>query len=276
MSGNTPGSDATLLTGWRERGKRWRYRVAAVVTAVIVVAIALALPFTPAGMGVAYHSECHTGNVLAWATLWTPRFVLDSPYNGTANATAFGETPSGNYATSGPLTAENGSAVAEFSLNNWTLSALSTVWVLGPGINQACAGNYDVSLDERPFPLVIGGASEYLYNVTLLGPGNTSDAVAPNQITALGYQSVVFGAIFVNNYNFVDGCAKSSGLTTTVPVSEELVAVPFHSSSINVTIATSIPANATYVYHFPEYGGVWFRMVNAFGGLSFEWEACPG
>jgi hypothetical protein len=253
-----------------------RVRYVSLVVVVSLVAVILVLPITPANAGLAYHSECHAGSVLGYATLWTPWFILDSPYNGSAEATAAGADPIGNPVTSGPFTAMNGTAIAEFSLNNWTVSALSTGWVLGPGSNHACSGAYTASMDPRPISVRVGNGPRFLVNYTLLGPGNSSDAMQPTQVDMLGHSSVFFGIPFVDNDHFVDGCAKSSGLTQFVNATAAIVGVPFHLSGGNITVTLSMAVHANYVYRYPSGGGVWYVMVAPSGGFSFEWKACPG
>ncbi|MGP8076429.1 MAG: hypothetical protein ACLP8Y_06845 [Thermoplasmata archaeon] len=131
-------------------------------------------------------------------------------------------------------------------------------------------------MDPRPTIFHLGTTLTFLYNHTLLGIANTSDASQPTQVNMLGYSSVYFGIPFTNNNYFVDGCARSSGLAQFVNVTSAIVGVPFHLSSGNITVTLSMPVHANYVYRYPSGGGVWYVMITPSGSFSFEWKACPG
>jgi hypothetical protein len=255
---------------------RNRVRACSLITLAAVVAVILILPLTPVAIGLVYHSECRTGLMLNQTDLWTPWIVLDSPFKGSSQATAVGSNPNGSITSSGPPVAANGSAVAEFSLNRWTLWSLSTVLVLGAGTDAPCQGSYTAVIDSRPIPFENGGASRFLINVSLLGSGNESDAVQPNWVSILGYRSVDFGVPFVNNANFVDTCANGgTALNESLAPRVAAVGVPFHLASGNVTVALWISAQGDYVYHYPGDAGVWWLMLNPTGAFSFEWTSCP-
>jgi hypothetical protein len=252
-----------------------RLRAYGLITLVGVVAVILILPFTPAQLGLAFHLGCQVGSVVESEVLWTPWLVVDSPFGGTADGVANVTNPAGNMVSSGPVVADNGSAVAEFSLNNWTVRTQSQGWILGPGADQACSGAYFVSLDRIPVRPPTSSSTNFLINVSLLGEGNTSDASQPHAITAGGHSSVVFGVNFTNNYNFIDTC-QGSGITEKVTVSEEAVGVPVSIPGTGGIIAVEVSVQAFYVYQYPGApGGVWYRMFAPWGALSFEWAHCP-
>jgi hypothetical protein len=246
---------------------------AAIALGVVLI---LVLPFTPAGAGLMFHQTCQTGATIESVTLWTPWLVVDSPLGGSASGVANVTNPLGNIVSTGLFTASNGGAVAVFSLNNWTVQSQSSVWVLGPGVNQACSGEFQVSVDRVPIPRPISSASGFLAKVTLLGPGNASDAAQSPRITLNGYPSVIFGENFTNNDYFVDTC-QGSGITTKVMVSLEAVGVPISIPGTGGVIALFIPTQAHYVYDYPgePAGGVWYLELAPWGSYAFEWGTCP-
>jgi hypothetical protein len=265
-----------MSEGASSRSSHDRLKKYSLIVVVVVAAAILILPVTPVAVGLVYHSECRSGTVLNQTDLWTPWIVLDSPFNGSSQATVVGLNPNGSSTSSGPLIAANGSAVAEFSLNRWTLWSLSTVWVLGAGTDAPCQGPYTAAIDSRPIPFDNGGASRFLINVSLLGSGNESDAIQPDWVSILGYRSVDFGIPFVNNANFVDTCANGgTGLNQSLTPKVAAVGVPFHLASGNITVALWISAQGDYVYHYPGGAGVWWLMLNPTGAFSFEWTKCP-
>jgi hypothetical protein len=252
-----------------------------VTIAILVCAILAALILTvPTAFSLNYQflgrDVCQTRQTLAQGLYWTPLYVVDSPKNGSANATA--------YAPYEPIrwsTATNGEVVGMFTLDLWKLYAQTAVWVWGAGSSASCYPHQAVDLSRS------GDApANYGVNSTVILPvGSTSDANVPNTVnianaTGVVYPSVWFNATYPANQTYgAEICGP--GLTETFTLTQTplgLVEIPFRGPSGSEEPGVAILSGQTSYDYVLDTPGLWLigwaNGVNPFGtGLSFIYES---
>lgn len=190
--------------------------------------------------------------------------TLDSPYLGSANATA---PFSGGQLL---LTASNGSVTGYFQLYNWTIYQQASVPVSGWGTNEACPAFVTVGTPIRTFT----------GSVEIWSAGQTGDSQAPDQITLQGYSSVRFPDQF-GAADSVPVSTCSTGTDVRHSSSSLLsITVPFLWNGTAGTVATSVGLISDYTYDFPAGSGTWSVDAPAVGngasggGWAFQFQPC--
>jgi len=241
---------------------------------VILLLIAATLLVTPLlGLwGVGYHETCVMGASVGKTALLTPVALLNSPYHGSAHASA-NRTLHGSSTSfaglEGNLNASNGLSAGLFSLNNWSVFDQTTQWVWGPGAPTPCSSVEVAQLDSNPILLPSG---RYVLTVTLLGEGNTSDSGVPGSISASGYSSVTFGGSLPAGWSQGQGTCSGPGVGLSFTMTQIPVAVIVHPG--DSAVPAFVPSTISFTYSLPS-GGNWLVGPSQSAGLAFSYTACP-
>jgi hypothetical protein len=248
---------------------RWtRWVLPAVVIAVVVLAVLFLSPL--AGVwGVPYHDACvRTDLIGPPVVLWTPLLVLDSPLNGSANATALMMGTNGlpEPGVGAHAAASDGASVGVFLLLPWSVYSVATKFVAGPGPAFPCAAAYEA------VPSVATPATPSM-EVTLLGAGTASDSDVPDSVVAQGVGSVLFNADWPGGTNFVETCGPDGGPGAVSTSLSGVPAVVPGSSFGGRNVSVTVPDEASYSYSFP-VGGSWGIGPSPSAGFAFEYYGC--
>jgi hypothetical protein len=256
--------------------QRRRRAVIAICVCAVLAVLVLTLP-TVFGSSYQFlqHRECRTQAVLEKSLFWTPLYILDSPPNGTANATA--------YAPREPIlwsNATNGEAIGMFTLDLWEVYSQKLVWVSGAGQSQACPALRAVDLSRTG-----GAAPNFGINESVLLPvGSTSDVGVPNSVNLTNgsdvvYPSVLFYAAYPPNQTFLNIiCGYGGYETLTITQSfVGVVLVPYRQADgMNSAVPVFLVGEGSFYYKLPGSGAWdigWYTVPNPFGtGFAFKWE----
>ncbi|MCI4324365.1 MAG: hypothetical protein L3K00_00535 [Thermoplasmata archaeon] len=218
------------------------------------------------------HETCTSRPIGSTQQFWTPVILLDSPYGGSASATAALISPAPSALDSATITARNGTADALLSLDNWTLSQSSNTTAAGAGIDQPCGGAYGASDLSRE-----GGRHAGLDQkaANLLASNATSDQGVPSRLSA----SVIWSDNFSEaTQPALTICGPGSATLTLAPASELRFEVPFAEGPMTIVVTAAVPALVTYTYSFDAGAqGVWSLDGSAQSdgfGLAFDWTPC--
>lgn len=276
-----PESEA-LLPLAKPRG--WSRRFVAAGTVFALVAI-VGVPMLPwANAGVVVHRGCVGGGEVAQATLWTPVLLLNSPYLGTSHGTALLQLPNSSVSRlTDSISATNGSSTGDFSLDNWSLSEMQDVWLLGPGIDSPCSSHFEAVDESRPAGFFSGG---FTATVTLLPAGAKTDSGEPSSVVIVSpisgrpVSSVSFDMSFEHN-SWVDSACGGAG-SSVIPTTEITgipVDVPFQVGASTLTVHSVLPSQSSISYFIWNGAtGVWqvdpTMSGNHQGSLAFSWSPC--
>lgn len=251
---------------------RWGPAIVAGIIATIVVAVLLVTPAL-SGWGLVYHSGCARGKLVESENLLTPVAILNSPYNSSSTAVAVRLTEAGGAPVpdlGGQIAASNGSTVALFSLNEWSIYSQASTWVLGPGGPSSCTSDRVAILDPAPFLLPDGRMQ---VTVTLQGPGSEADLDLPSQISSFGLDSVLFGANLLSNDSGGIGTCGAAQSPVYVGVTQISVYVPA-SNPGGGDVAAIIPDVVAYAYGTFPQGGNWLTDDTPSAGWAFSYYPC--
>lgn len=236
-----------------------------VVTAAVIAILIFVLPLIGA-WGLPYHWACERESELGYADFWTPLVLLNSPFQGTANATGTlllnGEPIPG---AAGSIEATNGSSVGLFGLVRYLIFPMSTYLEFGAGRSAPCTA---------PMEAVVGG---YFVNP------NTGAAVTPVELASAGrmatqgvqagftldtYHTVGWGSM---DYNF--SVQPEANLTSCesirlFPVYDQLnVTIQYEDSNLSIVL-TSLQV---FYYNLPPPGN-WLVQNTASGTWAFDFR----
>lgn len=237
----------------------------------VALAVIVVLSAPLAGVwGLPYHQGCQQGKQLASERLWTPVGMLNAPFNGSASATAI-RTSGGQVVPgiAGSVSASNGSSVGLFSLSNWNVFEMSSVWEVGPGSSSACGSAVSVQLSPVPIPALNGSL---VLPVLLAPPGGMTTSVN-DSFSLAGYASVLFDASYDTSTGQQGGHGTCAGqpITYYSAVDEVAVSIPFGTGSIATTVSDLV----SYSYYLGPYGG-WSWQLTSSAGWAFDYFPCPG
>jgi len=217
--------------------------------------------------GLFFHSTCAQTGPIASEQAWVPVILLNSPYGGMAQGTAY--VPSDPDNSSGHIfgwNSSNGSAAWSGFMANVSVLLVKneTAWGFGP--NQFCKTGFQTSASPT---------GSVALGLGLMGSGNTSDAGEPRTLNYTPLPGEVNLRI-MNAYAMATGgevstCggpaqtqhARSSQLTTWVP---------FEYRGLNLTAPLTVVTEQIFTYNFPANFGTWqIDDLSAPGGPGGGW-----
>jgi hypothetical protein len=235
--------------------------------ASVVLAVLLVLPL--AGVwGLPFHESCVRTADVGQPVLWTPLAVLDSPLNGSANATALmlgpGGQPEPGIGTW--VNASDGASLGVFILLRWSVYSIATEITAGPGPGSPCRVSYGA------VPSMASPASPRI-TVALLIAGSASDSNMPDSVQAQGIGSLVFNADWPGGKDAVQTCGSSGvGGGAAAELSGVLAVIPGESYGGH-NVSVNVPDDVSYNYYFPKMGA-WGIGESPSAGLAFTYYGC--
>lgn len=266
MADAGPGIAPTPVT--RKPRRRW---FVVVVAAAVVVVLLLVLPLLGT-WGLPYHFACKRGAKQWSADLWTPVALVNSPFNGSANATGVLMGEDGPIAgAAGSIEAANGSSEGLFALVPWTIYPTSTYLELGAGSPTSCTGSFVAVMAS--FALGVNPLSD-VTPIQLAGPGSHVTQAVSTGFTLDGYRSVEWNLSYNLSVRTVFGHGNcGGGGFGYFPVATELnVTIPSPDGNLGVVV----PSIQLFSYYLRPNGN-WLIQTSPSGAWAFDYYSCfPG
>lgn len=205
--------------------------------------------------------------------LLTPVALLDSPYNGTAQAIAVrldSATHLPELGLGGALNASVGSAIGLFSLNYWSILRWVATWQLSPGASAPCDAAEGALMSPEPQPFPQGS---FLQQQTLLAPRSPASVGIPESVRMDGYSSPSFYADVPGGTLSGQGTCYGPGVSLEFAVGTIQLFVPSFPEG-GMPLPAEVSVAISYSYFLPPHG-TWVYGPSLSAGLAFGYEACP-
>ncbi len=271
-----------------QRPRSRRFRIALVVATAVVIVVAAGIYFGPLArvrlgpVTTAEHTVCASSGILANASLWTPLYILNSPYHGNASALAVVRS-SPNWTSKVGTGFGNGTTSGQFTFDNWTLTREHAVETAGPGADLVCPSGYVATDTQRQGANV---TSPIMNDFNIPKPSNLSDEGLADQIDCAlqpvgtchpGYnRSVDFDAAYANQTLGTYIIETGESTEFTLHIDRIAVVVPFSLNGTTIDVPAVLPVNVTAWYTITD-GTFQIDDLSATtgGGLAFVYTPLP-
>jgi hypothetical protein len=248
------------------RGLRWKSRRLLVLSGVLFVILALALPTFVLGWAPLLHYSCEASGPVATATFSVPLSILNTPYGGEGfvNSTIpmdlFGNSPNANPPNFVRGWEANGTIWGAFYKTNLTVYSDSNATSWGPGSNMHCSNPFILSLRLVSPGQGYEGAIFAWPGAPMFGPNSTSDHLEPDQLnfsSAPGDSTPFFSNGFSGEN--AENITTCGGPEKRIPMQSDFIRILI-SFGIGGEIQSQpvvLPFTQNFDYVFPANFGTW-------------------